>query len=129
KYGEAFLDILREYANVSVNQTTHTDGILSSTSHESLALFQSGLSISAISARRNLKENTVYKHLAEAIALGLLRVSEVLELPEQQIRLIQDVLRSHRNAEGYIPLGPAYESLDKIYSFDQLHCVRAGLQG
>lgn len=132
KYGETFLSILRQHSSEAATpkekkQHTNHGTSLSTTSHESFALFQAGLSISAIGQRRNLKEITVYKHLADAIELGLLALGDVVELTEIQIQHIQEVLRAHRSAEDKISLGQVYEALGKEYSFEQLHCIRASL--
>ena len=132
KYGEEFLNLLlkhqKENAGANINQQTDTPKTLSPTEHESLALFQSGLAIDSICQQRKITPTTLYKHLVSAIALGLLSVQAAVELTNEEIEQIQDLLESHRERNGKIPLTVVFDALNQAYSYDQLRCVRAGMK-
>ena len=100
---------------------------LSDTMAESVALFRLGYSVKQIAQQRELQETTVYGHLAQSLEQGMLVLADVVELPEQEIRRIEESIISlpedQRNA-----LKPVYELFDGQYSYGVLRCVRAALQ-
>jgi ATP-dependent DNA helicase RecQ len=118
-YGNQFLAVIREF------RTTHST--VSDTSNITLELFRQGLSIKQIADRRELQESTIYGHLAHYIGQGQLLLSDVVELPEQAIRLIEETIINlpddQKNA-----LKPVYETFSGTYSYDILRCVRAAFQ-
>jgi ATP-dependent DNA helicase RecQ len=118
-YGAQFLAIIREFGEA--NQAT-TD-----TASESVDLFKLGFSIPKIAEKRSLQESTVYGHLAQYLEQGQLLLADVVELPEQEIRRIEEIIINlpddQKNA-----LKPVYESLDGVYNYGILRCVRAALQ-
>ena len=58
---------------------------------------------------------------------GQLVLTDVVDLPEQEIRLIEDVIinlsEDQKNA-----LKPVYENFAGAYSYNILRCIRAALQ-
>jgi ATP-dependent DNA helicase RecQ len=118
-YGEKFLAIIREFFGDDVG--------LSETVTESLRLFRIGLSVQKIAETRTLKETTIYGHLAEAIAQGLLVLSEVIDLSESEVKQIEISLLNLPE-EQQNSLKPVYEQFEEVYSYGVLRCVKAALQ-
>jgi ATP-dependent DNA helicase RecQ len=118
-YGDQFLSVIREFRE--------TGPILSDTAGESVELFRLGFTIEKIAQKRALQESTVYGHLAQYLERGQLLLADVVDLPEQEIRRIEDIIINlpddQKNA-----LKPVYESLDGAYNYGILRCVRAALQ-
>ncbi len=94
---------------------------------ESVALFRLGYSVKQIAQQRELQETTIYGHLAQSLEQGMLVLADVVELPEPEIRRIEEAIinlpEEQRNA-----LKPVYELFDGQYSYGILRCVRAALQ-
>lgn len=118
-YGAQFLAIIREFGEANPATTD--------TASESVDLFKLGFSIPKIAEKRSLQESTVYGHLAQYLEQGQLLLADVVELPEQEIRRIEEIIINlpddQKNA-----LKPVYESLDGVYNYGILRCVRAALQ-
>jgi ATP-dependent DNA helicase RecQ len=118
-YGEKFLSVLREFFI--------DDDLLSDTAAESVHLFRLGMSIAKITEKRGLKPTTIYSHLSEAIAQGLLVLSDVIDLKESDIKQIEtsilDLPEEQKNS-----LKPVFEQFEGFYSYDILRCVKAALQ-
>jgi len=118
-YGKQFLEVIAAYPK-------QPDLGLTDTVNTTLALFRLGYSIERIAAERELKSTTIYGHLAEGIERGLVMLKEVVELPEQEIKLIQDAILSL--PEEHSPtLKPVFDQFDGSYSYGVLRCVRAEL--
>jgi ATP-dependent DNA helicase RecQ len=118
-YGLQFLAVIREYSE--------TNSVISTTASESVNLFRLGFKIPQIAQKRSLHESTVYSHLAQYLEQGQLLLTDVINLPEQEIRRIEETIINlpddQKNA-----LKPVYETFDGIYSYDILRCIRAALQ-
>jgi ATP-dependent DNA helicase RecQ len=118
-YGVQFLAIIKEARETA---TVSTD-----TASQSVELFKQGYSIQQISEQRSLQETTIYGHLAQYLEQGRLLLTDVVDLPEQEIRQIEDTIINlpddQKNA-----LKPVYETFSGIYSYDILRCIRAALQ-
>ncbi|MDD5461137.1 MAG: DNA helicase RecQ [Methylococcales bacterium] len=117
-YGEQFLAVIKEYAdshNVPVSANDSAD------------LFKLGFSVKQIARKRGLKEDTIYNHLSQALEQGMLILNDVVEMPEREIKQIEDAIlglpKEQQNA-----LKPVYELFDGQYSYGILRCVRAALQ-
>ncbi|WP_020565108.1 DNA helicase RecQ [Methylosarcina fibrata] len=119
QYGEEFLAVIREYAGPGA--------IITETIDTTLELFQLGYSIEQIARKRMLKETTIYSHLAQGIEQGRVAMRSVIELPDSEIRQIEDALldlpEDRKNS-----LKLVYERFDGVYSYDVLRCIRAALQ-
>ncbi|MFA5924299.1 MAG: DNA helicase RecQ [Methylococcaceae bacterium] len=117
-YGDQFLAVISEYADDRKAPDTVID---------SADLFKLGYSVKQVAQKRELKEETIYNHLSQALEQGMLVLADVVELPEQDIKRIQEAIlglpEEQQNA-----LKPVYELFDGQYSYGVLRCVRAALQ-
>ncbi|MGZ5029402.1 MAG: DNA helicase RecQ [Methylobacter sp.] len=122
-YADEFLAVISEFVDINKNGPIG----LSDTMAESVALFRLGYSIKQIAQQRELQETTVYGHLAQSLEQGMLILSDVVELPELEIRRIEEAImdlpEQQRNA-----LKPVYELFGGQYSYGVLRCIRAALQ-
>ena len=94
---------------------------------ESADLFKLGYSVQQIAQKRGYKEDTIYNHLSQALEQGMLALKDVVELPEQEIKRIEEAILSLPE-EQQNALKPVYELFDGQYSYGVLRCVRAALQ-
>ena len=99
---------------------------LSATVNETLIAYQQGLNPGEIAKQRDVKENTIYTHLADAIEVGLLDVREVLELSDGEYNEILFVLESQEDQQKG-RLKTIYDELDGEYDYGVLRCVQASL--
>ncbi|MGR9085757.1 MAG: DNA helicase RecQ [Gammaproteobacteria bacterium] len=122
-YGEPFLAVIREHGGLGSDTAT----LVAETVDTTLELFRLGYGIEQIAKKRLLKETTIYSHLAQGIEQGRVALQEVIELPEAELRPIEEALlglpEDQKNS-----LKPVYERFEGIYSYDVLRCVRAALQ-
>ncbi|MEE7626284.1 DNA helicase RecQ [Methylobacter sp. Wu8] len=122
-YADEFLAVISEF--VDINKSGPIG--LSDTMAESVALFRLGYSVKQIAQQRELQETTIYGHLAQSLEQGMLVLADVVELPEQEIRRIEEAIinlpEEQRNA-----LKPVYELFDGQYNYGILRCIRAALQ-
>ena len=118
-YGAQFLAIIREYGEVNPS--------VSDTASESVELFRLGFSIPQIAEKRELQESTIYGHLAQYLEQGQLLLNDVVDLPEQEIKRIEEIIiglpDDQKNA-----LKPVFEMFDGAYNYGILRCIRAALQ-
>ena len=121
-YADDFLSVITRFISEPTFVTE-----LSETVEESVDLFKVGYSIEKIIAQRNIKKSTVYSHLAKGLEQGLLELSDVVDLKEQEIETIQDEILSLPE-EHAKSLKPVYEALAEQYDYDILRCVRAAMQ-
>lgn len=117
-YGDQFLAVIKDYFGEYEAPDTTT---------ESVDLFKVGYSIKQIAQKRELKEDTIYNHLSQALEQGMLTLADVVELPEQEINSIQEVILS-LPIEQQNALKPVYDWFDGQYSYGVLRCIRAALQ-
>lgn len=122
-YADEFLAVIKEFVDINKNGPIG----LSDTMAESVALFRLGYSVKQIAQQRELQETTIYGHLAQSLEQGMLVLADVVELPEQEIRRIEEAMinlpEQQQNA-----LKPVYELFDGQYNYGVLRCVRAALQ-
>ncbi|MBI4754188.1 MAG: DNA helicase RecQ [Betaproteobacteria bacterium] len=106
---------------------------LNDTASHSLHLLRQGLDVPAIAAQRGLKATTVFGHCAEAIALGLLDLEEVVRLEAAEIAAIVEALQAQApdGGEGAgataLRLKPVFEHFGGRYDYEVLRCVAACL--
>ncbi|OQK17790.1 ATP-dependent DNA helicase RecQ [Methyloprofundus sedimenti] len=121
-YADEFLSIIRD-----IHQTQDQNSELSETVDESVALFKVGFSVEKIALQRGLTDTTIYGHLAQGIAQGVIELTDVIELSDQEINTIQDEILS-LPAEQNNALKPVYEALDAAYNYGVIRCVRAAME-
>ncbi|MGZ5052759.1 MAG: DNA helicase RecQ [Methylobacter sp.] len=121
-YADEFLDVIAEFIDLSNGPIG-----LSDTMAETVALFRLGYGVEQIAQQRELQETTIYGHLAQAIEQGMLMLTDVVELPEQEIKSIEqailDLPGELKNA-----IKPVYEQFGGQYNYGVLRCIRAALQ-
>ena len=118
KYADAFLKVINTHIDTEKQDATDTVS-------ESLLLFRSGLDINAVASQRNLKTSTVYSHLADCIEQGEIKLSEVIDLNEQEINIIHEALLNLD--DGNKKLKPVFDALDGMYDYNTLRCVQAAV--
>jgi ATP-dependent DNA helicase RecQ len=117
-YADQFLAVINDHAD---------DPVMPDTAIESAELFKLGYSVARVAQKRGLKEDTIYTHLSHALEQGMLVLKDVVELPEQDIRQIQDAILNLPE-EQQNALKPVHELFEGRYSYGVLRCVRAALQ-
>jgi len=142
RYGADFLDVLAAHEaehgrpdtlpplpekplRASERTERTLDAGLSTTVRETLSLFRTGVTIDDIAVRRDIKPTTVYSHLARCIEEGELRLRDVVELTDDEIRTIRYAFEQLA-PDAAMGLKPVYEALQGSYDYGLLRCVRAG---
>ncbi|MEL0083436.1 MAG: RecQ family ATP-dependent DNA helicase, partial [Gammaproteobacteria bacterium] len=120
RYGEQFI---AEIASHPLDELL--DNRLSDTVNETLMAYQQGLEVEEIARQRDIQTTTVYDHLADAIAVGLLEVQPVTGLSADQLQQILLMMESFEVEEPG-RLKPVYDALEGEYEYGLLRCVQAG---
>jgi len=121
RYGKVFLAEIAQYPLAEL-----LNNRLSATVNETLLLYQEGLGIEAIAKQRDIKDNSIYGHLADAIEAGLLDVREVLELDDSEYQEIVMMIESMED-ESKGRIKPIYEALDEEYDYGVIKCVMGSI--
>ncbi len=121
RYGKKFLGEISNHPLPDL-----LDNRLSETINETLMLFQQESSVEQIAQQRELTVGTVYNHLAEAIEVGLLGVSDVLDLEDSEYNEIVFVIESQEDDDKG-RLKSVFEALDEEYNYGILRCVQASI--
>ncbi|MEQ1635103.1 MAG: DNA helicase RecQ [Methylococcales bacterium] len=121
-YGAQFLAVIAAF-----NQGTQGPIGLKDTVAESVALFRLGYDVEQIAKQRQLKMDTIYLHLSEAMKEGSVVLQEVVDLPPAEITLIQEALLKLPEAQNSA-LKPVFDAFSGAYSYGVLRCVRSALQ-
>jgi ATP-dependent DNA helicase RecQ len=119
-YGEDFLAVIADFRDIPVKKKDNT-------ASESLMLFKQGHTIQQIATERELKETTIYGHLAQSIEQGLIELYEVVNLSLQELNQIEQAL-INLPEQDKTALRPVFEIFNGQYSYEVLRCVRAALQ-
>jgi ATP-dependent DNA helicase RecQ len=117
-YAEQFLAVIKDFAD---------DHKVPDTVIDTTDLFKLGYSVQQIAQKRGYKEDTIYNHLSQALEQGMLALNDVVELPEPEIKRIEEAILSLPE-EQQNALKPVYELFEGQYSYGVLRCVRAALQ-
>jgi len=116
-YGDKFLEVLLQFSTMDLPDTVA----------ESLELFRLGYTVEQVAQKRELKVETVYTHLSQALEDGTVVLTDVIDLDENEILQIEDAIinlpEEQKNA-----LKPLFELFDESYSYSVLRCVRANFQ-
>ncbi len=121
RYGQKFLN---EIAKHPLDELL--DNHLSATVNETLILYQQGMTIDQISQQRDVKQTTIYTHLADAIEAGLLEIRDVIDLEDEEYEEIIFAIESLEDEEKG-RLKPIYEALDQEYDYGILRCIQASI--
>jgi len=118
-YADEFLAVLQEYESKEVSETK-TDTV-----DETFILFKSGMDAEAISAHRGMTQSTIYNHLAKLIQLEQVELNDVVTLPQEEIKIIQNtILELGDEAKK---LKSIFENLDGEYDYEIIRCVKASM--
>ena len=123
RYGQAFVNLIsttieRENPEKS-NQEASWQG--------SLNLHRHGLSVSEIAEKRSLKTNTIYLHLAHAIASGEVQLHDVIDLNQQSIDSISATI-IEKTSLSEPRLKAVFDAFGGQYEYGVLHCLLADIQ-
>ena len=121
RYGQKYLN---EIAKFPLDELLNNN--LSATVNETLVLYQQGISIDKIAQQRDVKETTIYTHLADAIEVGLLDVRNVIKLEDDEYDEIVFSIESMEDDDKG-RLKPVFEALDEEYDYGVLRCVQASI--
>ena len=122
RYGPAFLEVITQLTDKPKSKSTDE-----SSWQGSLNLHRHGLSISEVALRRELTQNTVYQHLAQAITVGEINLTEVLAINQNSIDLIITVIKEKVDL-SQPRLKPVFDHFNGDYEYGILHCVLADVQ-
>ena len=120
-YGDEFIDVIQQFSGVEFAEEKISDTV-----QESLDLFRLGYTAEQIAEQRELKADTIYRHLSVAIERGQIVLSEVVSLPESEIDTLQEAILALPDDQNN-RLKPVYEQFSGAYSYGVLHCVKASL--
>jgi len=95
---------------------------LSGTEETTLELFLKHRDIDRVCEIRGLKPSSIWKHLGQAAALGTIECSDVVDMPEGEFDLIVNTIKAFK-AKGIVSMTPAFETLNKRYSYDLLRFI------
>jgi len=116
-YGNKFLEVLQGYSEMNISDTVA----------DTLALFRRGYTVEQVAQQRELKQETIYTHLSQALEDGSVLLTDVIGLDEEEIQQIEEAIillpDEQKNA-----LKPLFELFDEAYSYSVLRCVRANFQ-
>ncbi len=116
-YGNKFLEVLQGYSEMNISDTVA----------DTLALFRRGYTVEQVAQQRELKQETIYTHLSQALEEGSILLTDVINLDEEEIQQIEEAIillpDEQKNA-----LKPLFELFDEAYSYSVLRCVRANFQ-
>ncbi|MDQ7048214.1 MAG: DNA helicase RecQ [Enterobacterales bacterium] len=123
QYGEAFLQVIKAHPLAkSINAK------LSDTVNESLLLFSQLKDVSIIAQKRELTQSTIYNHLAQGIAIGLLDLEQLIEVSSSQYQQILQALMSVES-DTIGRLKKIKELIDEDIDYGLIHCVIAAEEG
>ena len=136
KYGDEIIDIIKTYCDsesIDLSKTTSAEienvntkkaPKRGETQKESFDMFKSGLSIDEIAKKRELKSSTIESHLANYVADGSLKLSELLG--SDKSNEIITAIKSQEYEE--LSLGEFRLKLDEKYSFGELRMALNSLK-
>lgn len=120
QYGQRFLNIIHQHPLSEL-----LNNGLSDTVNQTLMLHEQGASPEQIATERDLKASTVYSHLAEGIAAGLLDAKAVLNLEDADLQEITFTIESL--GEQAQSLKTVHQTLDERYDYGVIRCVMASI--
>ncbi|MDH5389371.1 MAG: DNA helicase RecQ [Gammaproteobacteria bacterium] len=119
-YADQFLDIIKHHIETAANPASSSDTV-----EETLQLLRAGMKADEIAAHRNLTATTIYGHLAKAIELSEVELQQVVDLSENEIRVIQNAFLNFGEEDK--KLKPIYDAFEGAFDYGLLQCVRASI--
>ncbi len=117
-------DIIRIVAEHPLDERLDND--LSDTVNETIKLSSQGATPQQIAAERELTPDTIYNHLALAIAADMLELQKATGLGDAQIEEIRYAIDMARMQQPF-SMKSVYQSLGEQYHYGLLNCVRASM--
>ncbi|HIP94499.1 MAG TPA: ATP-dependent DNA helicase RecQ, partial [Leucothrix sp.] len=121
RYGEQFMDVIREYPLPEVLNNNFSDTI-----NETLALYHQKLSLDDIAEKRGLSLSTIYSHLADVIEAGMLAAADVLDIDDDEIEMIERTAELLKTKEEGA-FKPLFDELNGEFDYGVLRCVVGGM--
>ncbi|HED39560.1 MAG TPA: DNA helicase RecQ [Chromatiales bacterium] len=116
-YGDAFLAVIAEYegeARDEINDTTA----------ETINLVCNGMKPLEVAHKRDLTLNTVYNHLASAIAQSEIELKDAVDLDEKSLKAIRFEIEQRDDGK----LKPVFEALGGEFDYGVLRCVKSDIE-
>lgn len=120
-YGDQFLAVIERFVKLP------DDKQMTETVVTTLDFFKAGLTVAAISQRRQITLETVYAHLAEGVTSGGVKLTEVVPVSEQEVMVIEHAILESADEQSQTLRG-VYDALDGAYSYGVIRCVKAALE-
>ena len=121
-YGRGILEVIEQHPLDPL-----LDNALSVTVNETLKLFNQGEVPQAIAKSRELGINSVYSHLAQAIAADVLALDSVFDIEQADLDEMMYAIEMVET-EGDFKMKKVFDSLDQRFDYNLLNCVKASLQ-
>ena len=120
-YGDQFLAVIERFVKMP------DDKQMTETVVTTLDFFKAGLTVAAISQRRQITLETVYAHLAEGVTSGGVKLTEVVPVSKQEVMVIEHAILESADEQSQTLRG-VYDALDGAYSYGVIRCVKAALE-
>ncbi len=98
--------------------------LITETVRETVRLLRSCHDPQQVAKERCLQENTIYSHACKGLAAGMLRLSDVVSMPDEELERIKE--QFCQCGDAY--LKPVFDALDGKYSYAVLGCIRASVR-
>lgn len=125
KYGAIILDVIQDYCmekGITIRETSSRIPKKSGTQQISFDLFKSGMSIFEIAKERNLTPGTIHTHLATFLALGEIKINELM--PEEKYLELKKLMETIPH-ESFSELK---SQIDEKFTYGELRMVSNALQ-
>jgi ATP-dependent DNA helicase RecQ len=119
-YGADFISVIEQHEG-------HDKDEVATQAQESVLLYKSGMTIDQVARQQHLSSNAIYAHLAQSILKGELAVREVVELPDNEFKNIEQVMLECQQTYGQA-LKPVHEALAGAYEMGVLRCIKASME-
>ena len=112
RYGNEFMDVVIDFVNK--NKKKKGDSF-----KETLIMLEKGMSVAEISDERNLKETTIYSHIAQLFKIG--KLTDVSKfVPFHEYKKVEEYLIKHPKEDK---LKPIFDSLDGKVDYGKIRLV------
>ncbi|MHB1157950.1 MAG: DNA helicase RecQ [Phycisphaerales bacterium] len=131
QYGRVFLDVIAG-SSVAPSEMPATEDDLSPEQPMSDSVMDTanrlnlGHTIEQVAQQRQLSPNTIWSHIAEAVAAGLLDARKLLPLTDAQFTEIADQFE-RQPVEDRGRLKPVFDALSGRYPYEIIRCIAAHL--